>query len=184
MYCLVYVRRFPKPSRSMHFGAHFCSDLVTGNALTARKNEAQGLDKQMYKPRSFSHVMEKFHTHVYTSFFKPPIVTGHFAPRYTQLPIFKSFRAIQIVANQSWSLTRISSGKRPHAVAFESFRNSSIIHKELRSLSKNHQRSVQFHQNVDLGVVVYWCSKTKEKSCWVNQKVVAVVYESFSQRWW
>ena len=55
-YCLVPVRRFPSPSRSIRFGdvyeangggrgggetpSHFRMDYVTRNALTARKNEA------------------------------------------------------------------------------------------------------------------------------------------------
>ena len=51
MPCLVPVRRFPSPSRSIRFGdvseangretlSHFRMDHVTRNALAARKNEA------------------------------------------------------------------------------------------------------------------------------------------------
>ena len=52
--CLVPVRRFPSPSRSIRFGdvseangreTHFRMDHVTRNALAARENEAQGLGK-------------------------------------------------------------------------------------------------------------------------------------------
>ena len=56
--CLVPVRRFPSPSRSIRFGdvseanggetaSHFRIDHVTRNALAARKNEAYGLGKQV-----------------------------------------------------------------------------------------------------------------------------------------
>ena len=51
IYCLVPVRRFPSPSRSIRLGdvseangretpSHFCVDHVTRNALAVRKNEA------------------------------------------------------------------------------------------------------------------------------------------------
>ena len=54
---LVPVRRFPRPSRSIHFGdvsgangreTHFRLDHVTRNALPGQDNEALGLGKSFF----------------------------------------------------------------------------------------------------------------------------------------
>ena len=54
---LVPVRRFPRPSRSIHFGdvsesnrreTHFSLDHVTRNALAGQDNEALGLGKSFF----------------------------------------------------------------------------------------------------------------------------------------
>ena len=78
-FCLVPVRRFPSPSRSIRFGdvfetngretaSHFRMDHVTRNALAARKNEAKGLGNDwtwtymnymnfIYTPLNYKQVM-------------------------------------------------------------------------------------------------------------------------------
>ena len=54
--CLIPVRRFPRPSRSIHLGhaseANGTLDHVTRNALAARNNEAWGLGKSQGKTRT------------------------------------------------------------------------------------------------------------------------------------
>ena len=75
-FCLVPVRRFPTPSRSIRFGdvseangretaSHFRMDHVTRNALVARKNEAQGLsNEKLLTGYTYIYVAEtKFGTH-------------------------------------------------------------------------------------------------------------------------
>ena len=86
LYCLVPVRRFPSPSRSIHFGevseangretlvlstwavsllwifvwaSHFCLDHMTQNVLAARNNEAWGLGESFTWDWNYSNLSGK-----------------------------------------------------------------------------------------------------------------------------